>query len=100
MVYIIIVIESSPKCPRKPHYTLLASILALTGKLKTAMLSWSLRGRTMIELFGKGCCQNRKHGKCYENLYVWSDGMGTQFRSRFAFKLLAGTVLPKSLVLL
>ena len=40
-----------------------------------------------------------KHGKCYENLYLWSDGMGAQFRSRFVFKLLAGTVLPsKSLM--
>ena len=40
-----------------------------------------------------------KHGKCYENLYLWSDGMGAQFRSHFVFKLLAGTVLPsKSLM--
>ena len=40
-----------------------------------------------------------KHGKFYENLYVWSDGMGTQFRSRFVFKLLAGTILQnKSLM--
>ena len=35
-----------------------------------------------------------KHGKCYENLYVWSDGMGAQFRSRFVFQILAGTILP------
>ena len=40
-----------------------------------------------------------KHGKCYENLYVWSDGMGAQFRSRFVFQILAGTILPhKSLM--
>ena len=35
-----------------------------------------------------------KHGKCYENLYVWRDEMGVQFRSHFVFKLLAGTILP------
>ena len=35
-----------------------------------------------------------KHGKCYENLYVWSDGMGAQFRSCFAFQILVGTILP------
>ena len=35
-----------------------------------------------------------KYSKSYKNLYVWSDGMGAQFRSRFVFKLLAGTVLP------
>ena len=34
------------------------------------------------------------HGKCYENLYVWSNGMGAQFRSCFVFKLLVGIVLP------
>ena len=40
-----------------------------------------------------------KYGKCYENLYVWSDGMGARFRFLFVFKLLAGTVLPnKSLM--
>ena len=30
----------------------------------------------------------------HENVYAWSDGMGSQFRSRDAFKLLACTVLP------
>ena len=30
-----------------------------------------------------------KNGKSYENLYVWSDGMGAQFRSRFVFQILA-----------
>ena len=40
-----------------------------------------------------------KGGKCCKNLYMWSDGMGAQFRSRFVFKLLAGTVLSsKSLM--
>ena len=38
------------------------------------------------------------HSKCYENLYVWSDGMGAQFRSRFVFQILAGAILPKSLM--
>ena len=36
-----------------------------------------------------------KNNELYKNLYIWSDGMGAQFRSRFVFKLLAGTVLPK-----
>ena len=40
-----------------------------------------------------------KHGKCYKNLYVWSDGMGAQLRSWFVFQILAGTILPnKSLM--
>ena len=30
-----------------------------------------------------------KNGKSYDNLYVWSDGMGAQFRSRFVFQILA-----------
>ena len=29
------------------------------------------------------------HEKTYENFYVWSDRMGSQFRSRYIFKLLA-----------
>ena len=29
------------------------------------------------------------HKKTYENVYVWSDGMELQFRSRYIFKLLA-----------
>ena len=29
------------------------------------------------------------HEKTYENVYVWSDGMGSQFISRHIFKLLA-----------
>ena len=29
------------------------------------------------------------HEQTYENVYVWSDGMGSQFRSRYIFKLLA-----------
>ena len=29
------------------------------------------------------------HKKTYENVYVWSDGMGSQFISRYIFKLLA-----------
>ena len=29
------------------------------------------------------------HEKTYENVYVWSDGMELQFRSRYIFKLLA-----------
>ena len=33
------------------------------------------------------------HSKCYENWYVWSDGMGTQFRSCFVFEILASTIL-------
>ena len=40
-----------------------------------------------------------KHGNCHENLYVWSDGMGPQFRSRFVLQILAGIILPsKSLM--
>ena len=51
------------------------------------------------------CLQNvvheteSKHGKCYENLHVWSDGMGAQLRSWFVFQILASTILPnKSLM--
>ena len=46
------------------------------------------------------CLQNvveeieRKRRRSYENLYVWSDGMGADFRPRSVFKLLASTVLP------
>ena len=29
------------------------------------------------------------HKKTYENVYVWSDGMGSQFISPYIFKLLA-----------
>ena len=37
-------------------------------------------------------------GKSFTNVVLWSDGMGTQFRSRFIFQLLAGTMfLNKSL---
>ena len=37
-------------------------------------------------------------GKSFTNVVLWSDGMGTQFRSRFIFQLLAGTMfLKKSL---
>ena len=42
-----------------------------------------------------------KHGKCYENLCVWSDGidgMGAQFRSSFVFQILAGTIYLISLL--
>ena len=40
-----------------------------------------------------------KRSKCYENLYLRSDGMVARFRSHFVFKLLAGTVFPnKSLM--
>ena len=36
--------------------------------------------------------------KPFTNVVLWSDGMGTQFRSRFIFQLLAGTIfLNKSL---
>ena len=36
--------------------------------------------------------------KSFTNVVLWSDGMGTQFRSRFSFQLLAGTMfLNKSL---
>ena len=36
--------------------------------------------------------------KSFTNVVLWSDGMGTQFRSRFIFQLLAGTMfLNKSL---
>ena len=35
------------------------------------------------------------HEKTYENVYVWSDRMGSQFRSRYVFKLLASTALPR-----
>ena len=58
-----------------------AAILTLTGKLKTVMLSWSLRDRTTRELHQRAVVAKieRKHGKCYENLYVWRDEMGVQF---------------------
>ena len=37
-------------------------------------------------------------GKSFTNVVLWSDGMGTQFRSGFIFQLLAGTMfLDKSL---
>ena len=37
-------------------------------------------------------------GKSFTNVVLWSDGMDTQFRSRFIFQLLAGTMfLNKSL---
>ena len=37
-------------------------------------------------------------GKSFTNVVLWSDGMGTQFRSRFIFQLLAGKMfLNKSL---
>ena len=29
------------------------------------------------------------HKKTYQNVYIWSDGMGSQFISRYIFKLLA-----------
>ena len=32
-------------------------------------------------------------GKSFTNIVLWSDGMGTQFRSRFIFQLLARTML-------
>ena len=35
----------------------------------------------------------RKRRKSYENLYVWSYGMGAEFRCRSLFKLSASTVL-------
>ena len=76
-----------------------AAILTLTGKLETVMLSWSLRDRT-TRAASMSCLEQvvakieSKHGKCYENLYVWRDEMGVQFRSHFVFKLLAGTILP------
>ena len=39
-----------------------------------------------------------KCGKSLNNVVLWSDGMGVQFRSRFIFQLLAGTMfLDKSL---
>ena len=31
-------------------------------------------------------------GKSFTNVILWSDGMGAQFRSRFIFQLLAGTM--------
>ena len=34
------------------------------------------------------------HEKTYENVYVWTDGMWSQFRSRYLFKLLSNTALP------
>ena len=33
-----------------------------------------------------------EYGKSFTNVVLWSDGMGTQFRSRFIFQLLAGTM--------
>ena len=37
-------------------------------------------------------------GKSFTNVVLWSDGMGTQFRSRFIVQLLAGKMfLNKSL---
>ena len=39
-----------------------------------------------------------EYGKSFTNVVLWSDGMGTQFRSGFIFQLLAGTMfLDKSL---
>ena len=39
-----------------------------------------------------------KCGKSFTNVVLWSDGMDTQFRSRFIIQLLAGTMfLNKSL---
>ena len=70
-----------------------ATILTLTGKLKTVMLSWSLRGQTTSCLGKVVAVMESKHGKCYENLCMWSDGIGDQFRSCFVFTLLAGTLL-------
>ena len=32
-------------------------------------------------------------GKLFTNVVLWSDGMGTQLRSRFIFQILAGTML-------
>ena len=38
-------------------------------------------------------------GKSFTSVALWSDGMGTQFRSRFIFQVLAGKMfLNKSLV--
>ena len=33
-------------------------------------------------------------GKMFDNIVVWSDGMGAQFRSKFIFQLLAGNLFP------
>ena len=39
-----------------------------------------------------------ERGKSFTNVVLWSDDMGAQFRSRFIFQLLAGTMfLNKSL---
>lgn len=37
----------------------------------------------------------KKHGKNYENLFIWSDGTGAQFGSRFIFKLLATSIFSE-----
>lgn len=34
------------------------------------------------------------HEKICENVYVWSDGVRSQFRCRYVFKLLASIALP------
>ena len=41
-----------------------------------------------------------KNGKTYENLYVWSDGMGAQFRSRFVFQILACAIFQEKYLVL
>ena len=39
-----------------------------------------------------------EYGKSFTNVVLWSGGMGTLFRSKFIFQLLAGTMfLEKSL---
>ena len=48
-----------------------------------------------------GCLQkvvlkiNYMHEIMHENVYVWSDGMTSQFRSHYVYKLLVNTVLPE-----
>ena len=37
-------------------------------------------------------------GKSFTNAVLWSDGMGTQFRSRFIIQLLAGTMFLNKLL--
>lgn len=37
--------------------------------------------------------------KKFKRLIVWSDGMGAQFRSRFVFKILSGTLFSEKEVL-
>lgn len=40
----------------------------------------------------------RMHEKTYENIFVWSHRIGSQFRSCYVFNLLPSTVLPEKTI--